>query len=90
MKDKINSELKNKFKKEIGNTIIDGREHGFLLCSDKQEKLSATKSVVGDNNLFLKPLKDQCGFKIRGDFHTHPHAINAKLFFERQLGRKIF
>lgn len=89
IKDKITSELKNRFTKEIDNTTIDGKEHGFLLCSDKKEKLSATKSIVGDNNLFLKPLKNQCKFKIQGDFHTHPHAMKAKHFFEKQLGREI-
>lgn len=89
IKDKITSELKNRLKQEIDNTIEDGKEHGFLLCSGKKEKLSATRSVVGDNNLFLKPLKDQCDFKIQGDFHTHPHANYAKKFFDKQLRREI-
>lgn len=87
--DKIAPKLKNNIKQEIDNTIRDGKEHGFLLCSDKKEKLSATKSITGDGHLFFKPLKDQCDFKIQGDFHTHPHANNAKRFFEKQLGREI-
>lgn len=92
IKDKITQELNNRFKQEIGNTIDDGKEHGFLICSDKKEKLSATKSVKsisGDDNLFLEPLKYECDFKIQGDFHTHTHANNAKRFFEKQLGREI-
>lgn len=68
---------------------MDGKEYGFLLCSDEKEKLSATKSISGDDHLFFKHLKKQCNFKIQGDFHTHPHANNAKRFFEKQLGREI-
>lgn len=89
IKDKITSELNSRFKQEIDNTTIDGKEHGFLICSDKKEKLSATESIVGDNHLFLKPLKDQCNFKIQGEFHTHPHAMSAKRFFEKQFKREI-
>ena len=89
IKDKISSELKIRIKQEIANTIIDGKEHGFLLCSDKKEKLSATKSIVGDGHLFLKPLKDQCNFKIQGEFHTHPHVMKAKQFFDTQLKKDI-
>lgn len=89
IKDKIVPELKNRIKKEIDNTTRDGKEHGFLLCLDKKEKLSATKSITGDGHLFFKPLKNQCNFKIEGDFHTHPHANNAKRFFEKQLRREI-
>ena len=89
IEDKISPGLKSRFKEEILKSREDGKEHGFLLCSDKKEKLSATKSIVGDDHLYLKPLKDQCDFKIRGDFHTHPHANGAKHFFEKQLGTKI-
>lgn len=88
IKDKI-SELQDRLKQEIDSTIRDGKEHGFLLCLDKKEKLSPTKSITGDGHLYLKPLKDQCNFKIQGDFHTHPHAANAKHFFEKQLRREI-
>lgn len=86
---KISPGLKSRFKEEILKSRKDGKEHGFLICSDKKEKLSATKSIVGDNHLFLKPLKDQCNYKIQGDFHTHPHANGAKRFFEKQLRTKI-
>lgn len=89
IKDKITADLNTRFKQEINHTIIDGKEHGFLLCSDKKKRLSATKSTVGDDNLFLKPLKDQCSFKIQGDFHTHAHAKNAKKIFDKQLGIDI-
>jgi len=89
IKDKITLELKNRIKQEIDNTTKDGKEHGFLICSDKNEKLSTTKSITGDGHLFFKPLKSQCNFKIQGDFHTHPHANNAKRFFKKRLGKEI-
>ena len=90
IKDKITPELKKRFRQEINNSKKDGKEHGFLLCSDKKEKLYATTSIVGEeDNLFFKPLKNQCKSKIQGEFHTHPRAMTAKKFFDNQLGRDL-
>jgi len=90
IKDKVTPQLRNRFLQEIGKTIESGKERGFMICIDKEGTLSATKSCEGDQcRIALSSLKDQCSFKIQGEFHTHPHAIEAKEYVEDKLGRKV-
>lgn len=90
IKDKITSELKNRFSQEIGKTTENGKERGFLICTDKEGVLSSTKSNEGEQGMVsLRSLKNQCPFKIQGEFHTHPHATEAKEYVEEKLGRKV-
>lgn len=90
IKDKINSELKNRFSQEIRKTAESDKERGFLICADKGGILSATKSCEGEQcTVALSSLKAQCPFKIQGNFHTHPHATEAKEYAEGKLGRKV-
>ena len=90
IKDKITPELKNRFLQEIQDTIRDGNEHGLLICSDEKGKLSTSNSLKGEQHrIFLKSLKDQCKFKIQGEFHTHPHATEAKIYIEEKFGRMV-
>lgn len=77
IKDKITTELKNRFKEEILKSREDGKERGFFLCSNR--KLSASKSCVGDEcSITLMRPKDACPGKVQGDFHTHPRLNNIK------------
>lgn len=90
IKDKITPQLKNRFIEEINNTIKDGREHGFLMCVDKEGKLSATQSCKGvECTINLESLMDQCPVKVQGDFHTHPHGAQARQYIKKNLGRDV-
>lgn len=90
IKDRIMSQLKNRFIEEINNTIRDGNEHGFLICKDEKGKLSTTQSCQGTEcTVSLESLKFQCPIKIQGDFHTHPHAAETKRYLKEQLGRDV-
>lgn len=90
IKDKITPELKSRFLQEIRKTMETGKERGFLICKDEKDRLSATKSCEGGECIVaLTSLKTQCNFKIQGDFHTHPHAIEAIQFVQEKLGKRV-
>lgn len=80
IKDKITPELKSKFQDAINRTKETGREHGFFLCIDEQQKLSTTKlrSGVAHQVRLESPLVACPGKKIQGDFHTHTYLTALK------------
>lgn len=80
IKEKITSEIKNRFREEIRKTKEIGKEHGFYLCIEKDGKLSASKTCVGNEcNITLMRPKDACPKrKVQGDFHTHPRLNYIK------------
>lgn len=86
IEDKITPDLKNRFVREIQKTIIDGNEHGFLICKDSVGNLSPSKnSVGGKDNINFINIKDQCPFKIQGDFHTHSSVEDMRNFIKDKL-----
>jgi hypothetical protein len=90
IKDKITPELKSRFLQEIRKTIETGKERGFLICKDEKDRFSVTKPCEGKEcTVALSSLKSQCNFKIQGDFHTHPHATEAKEYVEEKLGKRV-
>lgn len=76
IKDKITPQLKERFKDAIKKTIDTGKEQGFYICKDKEEKLFADKGCEGEYcNLIIGRPQDACQGKInQGDFHTHPYT----------------
>lgn len=90
IKDKITPQLKNRFIEEINNTIKGGKEHGFLMCADKEGRLSATQSCKGvECTINLESLMGQCPIKVQGDFHTHPYGAQARQYIKENLGRDV-
>jgi hypothetical protein len=86
IKDKITPELKAKFLQEVNKTIIDGNEHGFLICHDNNGKLSPSKASIGEkDNINFINIKDQCPFKIQGDFHTHASVSDVRNFIKEKI-----
>lgn len=86
IKDKITPELKAKFLQEIQKTIIDGNEHGFLICHDNKGNLSPSKTSIGEkDNINFINIKDQCPFKIQGDFHTHASVSDLRNFIKEKI-----
>lgn len=87
IKDKITSEIKNRFREEIRKTREIGKEHGFYLCIEKDGKLSASKTCIGNEcNITLMRPKDACPGKVQGDFHTHPRLNYIK---EELINRNV-
>lgn len=74
IKDKITPQLKKAFSENIKKTIDTGREHGFYVCSDKEEKLTASRIRCAGSQceLVVERLPEMCPEKIQGFFHTHP------------------
>ncbi len=90
IKDKITPELKSRFLQEIQKTIRDGNEHGFLICKDTIGNLSPSKVAIGGNdNINFIGIKDQCPFKIQGDFHTHAPLSDMRSFIKREIPEEI-
>ena len=88
IKDKITPGLKRAMLESIKKTKDSGNEHGFLMCTDKDEKLSvsATKCEGDACEMVISIFPESCPEKkIQGLFHTHPQ----RLFAEIQLGRKL-
>lgn len=88
IKDKITPEIKLAILASIKKTKDSDNEHGFLICIDKDEKLSVSKTECkGDAcEMVINMFPESCPEKkIQGYFHTHPQ----RLFTEMQLGRKI-
>lgn len=89
IKDKITPDIKERFSQEIQKTIIDGNEHGFLICSDTSGNLSPSKASTGEkDNINFINIKDQCPFKIQGDFHTHASASDVKNFIKEKIPKE--
>lgn len=76
IKDKISSELKERFKCTIKKTIDTGKEQGFYICKNKEGKLFADKEREGEEyGLTIGRPQDVCQGEVnQGDFHTHPYT----------------
>lgn len=86
IKDKITSELKQRFKQEISKTITDGDEHGFLICKDNDGNLSPSVATNGNKyHINFEDIKFQCPFKIQGDFHTHASVEDVRNFIKDKI-----
>lgn len=87
IKNKITPELEAKFAQEIYKTIKDGNEHGFLICHDENGNLSPSSmnSTGNGNNINFIDIKDQCPFKIQGDFHTHAPTSDVRNFIDKNI-----
>jgi hypothetical protein len=83
IKDKITPKIRKKFLLAIRQTKDTGKEHGFHLCIENDGKLSSTNMYIGDeHSIKLHEIHMPCAEKkLQGDFHTHPHLIDAKKYF---------
>jgi len=75
IKDKITPELKERFKIAIKKTIDTGKEQGFYICKNKEEKLFADKECEGRRcDIMIGRPQDTCKGEVnQGIFHTHPY-----------------
>lgn len=80
IKEKITPEMRSQFQDAVNKTKDTGREHGFFLCIDKQQNLSASKlrSGIANQIKLESPLVACPGKKIQGDFHTHTYLTVLK------------
>ena len=86
IKDRVTPELKSRFLQDIQNTIKNGNEHGFLICSDNQGNLSPSKAAIGEkDHINFIDISTQCPFKIQGDFHTHASVSDMRDFIKEKL-----
>lgn len=87
IKDKITPQLKNAISDNIKKTKESGREHGFFMCIDKEEKLVASriKCEGGQCGIVANRLLGTCPGKIQGFFHVHPQ----RSILEKMEGKKF-
>lgn len=80
IKGRITPELRSSIQTAINKTKETGREHGFFLCTDEQDKLSVSKlkSGIAHQVRLESPLVACHGKKIQGDFHTHTYLTALK------------
>lgn len=83
IKDKINPELRKRFLQEIKKSKETNIERGFHICIEKDGKLSAGDTCIGDEcSLRFPNVSVSCpGKKVQGDFHTHPYLEQVKKDF---------
>lgn len=83
IKDKINPELRKRFLQEIKRSKETDIERGFHICIEKNGKLSAGDTCVGDKcSLKFPHISVSCpGKKVQGDFHTHPYLSDVRKKF---------
>ena len=88
--DKITPELKERLKDAVKKTVDTGKEQGFYICKDKEEKLFADKECEGGQcDIMIGRPQDACkGETNQGDFHTHPFKSLAS--FERMILIKTY
>lgn len=87
IKDKITPELKNAFLESIKKTKETDREHGFLICTDKEGKLSTSRrECEGDLcNIRIELTPGECPEKVQGFFHAHPQKLLLEKFHNRKM-----
>lgn len=81
IKDKITSEIKNRFKEDIRKTIETGKEHGFFICKDEKGNLFHSDITCVGDECSIKlgdPIVSCPGKKIQGSFHTHALILIGK------------
>lgn len=90
IKDKITPQLKNRFRKEIQNTIDNGIEYGFNLCKDKNGNLFGTETCKGNKcGITLKNSICPSGSENQGNFHTHPDIPDIKMLIGLKTRKDI-
>lgn len=88
IKDKITLGLKYAMINSIEKTKESGNEHGFLICKNKDGKLSASIEKCEGDSCGMDPgiYPELCPEKkIQGFFHVHPDLSDK----EEILGRKL-
>lgn len=91
IKDKITPELRSRFIDDIKLSKESGKERGFFLCENKEEKLIPSKSCEGTEcNIHLGDPRKGCpsDTKNQGEFHTHPYTFAVKKELHA-IGKKI-
>jgi hypothetical protein len=80
IKDKITPELKRSFLETIEKTRNSGKEHGFFICEDKDDKLHASDRKCEGSlcSIIVDPKIGDCPGKIKGFFHAHPHITTLE------------
>ena len=93
IKDKITSEIKDKFRDAISRTIKTGREHAFIICRDDKEELFPRTTCEGGECIVTMERPESClPFRAQGNFHTHADTAVARRAFkdtERKLPMEI-
>lgn len=93
IKDKITSEIKDKFREAINLTIKTGREHAFIMCRDDKEELFPRTICEGRECIVTMEPPESClPFRSQGNFHTHADTAVARRVFkdtERKLPMEI-
>ena len=87
IKDKITPELKNSFSESIKKTKETDREHGFVMCADKEGKLSASKQKCEGDLCYItvEQIPEACPEKTQGFFHTHAQKLLLEKLFDRKM-----
>jgi hypothetical protein len=81
IKDKITQELRSRFIEDIKISKESGKERGFFLCQNKEEKLIPSKSCQGTEcSIHLGDPRTDCPSETTayGNFHTHPYLYSVK------------
>ena len=87
IKDKITPELKRSFSESIKKTTDTGKEHGFFICEDKDEKLHASERRCEGSlcNIIASPIIGECPVKVKGFFHVHPQIAAMEIISGRKF-----
>jgi len=86
IKDKITQELRSRFIEDIKISKESGKERGFFICQNKDEKLIPSKSCEGSEcSIHLGDPRTACPSETTtyGNFHTHPYLYNIKQEFRK-------
>lgn len=86
IKDKITPELRSRFIEDIKISKESGKERGFFLCQNKEEKLIPSKSCEGTEcEIHLGDPRTGCPSETTtyGNFHTHPYLYSIRQEFRR-------
>lgn len=87
IKDKITKELRSRFIEDIKRSIESGKERGFFLCENKEEKLIPSKSCEGTEcDIHLGDPRKGCPSETTtyGEFHTHPYLYSVRQELRRE------
>lgn len=88
IKDKITSEIKDKFRDAISRTIKTGREHAFIICRDDKEELFPRATCEGGECIVTMERPESClPFRAQGNFHTHADVTVARRILKDTEGK---
>lgn len=90
IKDKITPELKNAFLESIKKVKETEKEHGFLMCADKEGKLSVSERECKGNLCYVvvDQIPGACPEKVQGLFHIHAQKPILEMMFDRKMTDK--